>query len=181
MPSERRCLRTSATPNRSLPTGFSCMTFMRSAFFTFIAVFSSMVYPACPHPLVDTSQWSTVNVGPFKMRAPDDYRQDKTQGYDSQVGRWKAEGEWVLYDFGPYTEPPANLDRYRDVNACDEEIGGRQARIATYRKQEGGYVVAAHWADTGKGDKRLSVIGEARNPAGRDRLLAVVRSVLFEP
>ncbi len=157
------------------------MRFIYPILLACFAVLPPMAYPACPHPAVDTSQWHAIDVGPFHIKTPRDYQKDQTQGYDSLVGRWKAPGEWVLYDFGPHTAPPETLDRYLEVQACDEQIGGRQARVITYRKPDNSYVVAAHWADTGQEDKRLGLMGEATKPAGRDRLLAVVRSVVFEP
>lgn len=138
-----------------------------------------MTSAACMFPDIDTSQWTVVETSVFSFRVPPELRRVNVQGYDSLVGRWDGESAWITYDFGRYSGPPKQSEDLAEFHACVALIDGREAQVATYRRDDGAFAVSAYWADIGRGDKRLSMFGEAQDTTSRSRLLALVAQVRF--
>jgi hypothetical protein len=140
---------------------------------------STMTSAECTFPDIDTTDWTSVETSAFALLLPPELRRLKVQGYDSLVGKWQGDDAWITYDFGPYSGPQDNFEDFTEVQVCIARIDDREAKVATYRRDNGELAVSAYWADIGHGDKRLAIYGEAVDEVNRNRLLAVVAQVRF--
>jgi hypothetical protein len=117
-----------------------------------------MTSAECTFPDIDTTDWTSIETSAFSLRIPPELRRQHVQGYDSLVGKWQGDDAWISYDFGRYSGPPGNLEDFAEFRVCVALIDEREARVATYRRDDGA----------------LAII-----EANRDRLLAVVAQVRF--
>lgn len=140
----------------------------------------------CPAPKLDVKSWLPVQQKRFTFSLPPDFREVKVRGIDSWVREFQSADSSVSlnFDWGLYSDP---LTGPRDgLTSCEEEIGGRKARVVTtwrlgYSRGERDtlYGAGAAWRDITPG-VHLTMFGSAGNQKGLEQLLGIFRTVRFE-
>lgn len=109
---------------------------------------------------------------------------------DSLVRQYASSTLKILLDYGPYSDPLKEpVEGAVEYRAQTELIGGKSARVVTYRKLSGvggegpaySYFSGIYFADLGRGRAhRLGLYASAQRPEDQARALEVMRSIRFD-
>jgi hypothetical protein len=149
------------------------------------------VPPPCPAPRTSIEGERRSPLGDFSIVVPPEFRPVPVRGIDSYVGQWRSGQAHIGFDYGRYSDPLLPTEGMLDYQACNAEIGGREARVVTYwAEEERAYRVGAHWVVGGgepsdrvegwRSPVYLTVYGSTRSAAEVDRLRKVLWSVRFD-
>ena len=147
----------------------------------------------CPGPHLEMKSWTLIQQKHFTFSVPPEFRELKVRGFDSWGREFHAPDSSVSVGFswGPFSNPlkGPDMEGFQHFDACEQEIGGRTARIVTLWPLGSGflgespadnrYAAGATWRDVAP-KMRLTMFGWARDRKGLDQLLQIVRTVKFE-
>ena len=116
---------------------------------------------------------------PVRLRSPVPLTQSDAVGIDSGAGTWEGDDVGVTIDQGPLADPLTSYEGRADARVSETTIGGRPARVVSFRLEDGRYLAAAHFEGQGAegGGLTISVVGA--QPVGEEVPLLMVESVEF--
>jgi hypothetical protein len=117
----------------------------------------------------------------LRLRSPEELRDVGATGIDSQVTSLEGPTLSVTVDTGPYADPLSSYAGRPEYMASHETIGGRRARVVSFRLEDDRRFAGAHFepAPGGAGPDRATVSVVEQAGDGTDVPLEVVRSVEF--
>lgn len=141
--------------------------------------------PPCDPLPQPRPEWERVDAGPFSLQLPREYRKQEVHGIDSFVGRYRAPGRELGFDYGVYS---GALEEWRgegrEFHACRDSVSPHLVRFVTARSADGGYLAGAAWRQLERGgalgDLHLTIHAQTRTAAQQQEALAVFRSLQFD-
>jgi hypothetical protein len=130
----------------------------------------------------ESALWKNHDLGPFALKLPSYLRQTKVQGEDSYVGRFRAPGLTVEFDYGEHSDPLAYEGELGFVRAV-RLIDGRHAVVASWTRVDSlPYVTAIHFPSVTTKDSKLTIYILSDKPqAVSEEIFSSVRFRKEEP
>jgi hypothetical protein len=89
----------------------------------------------------------------------------------------------LSYDYGPWSDPLPYAKKPQ-FNEQTERIDGRLARIVSFHNPGSGhpfdYVIAAHFADTGKPNTKLTLFATCKTTDDYQTVKTIFRTIRFK-
>ena len=125
------------------------------------------------------ADWEEVTIDSVRLRSPVTLTQSGAVGIDSAAGTWEGDDLGVTIDSGPLADPLTSYEGRHDARVGETTIGGRPARVVSFRLEDGRYLAAAHFDDQGAEGSGLTISVVGAEPVGEEVPLLMVESVEF--
>lgn len=128
-------------------------------------------------------EWVRIDAPKFSFYMPPDMKSVPVQGVDSFVGAYQSDSVFLNLDYGRYSDP---LDRQDLPNyiAHEESIGGKKARIVSYRHAGGGnsfeHAIGVHFPAVGPDGVRLTLYATCKTESGYEIVRTIFRTIQFK-
>jgi hypothetical protein len=129
--------------------------------------------PVTPHP----PGWVLMDEKAFSFYAPPDMKPIPVQGVDSFVGEYRGESLTLNFDYGRFCN---QLDgsSCTDYNANEEQIGGKDAKTASFRL-DGKQIIGVYFPSTGEEGEGLNLTATGIRPVDYDTAKTIFRTIRF--
>ena len=129
--------------------------------------------------------WIRVNVKNVSFYIPGDMKKAPVRGEDSIVEMYQNNRIVLSYDYGRFSDSLKDKSENESYSERTEEIGGKQARIVSYRHETSFYpsfsnVLAIHFADVGNGDNKLTIFARCRTGADYATVEKIFKTIQFK-
>lgn len=94
-------------------------------------------------------------------------------GVDTKASSWEGPGITATIDDGPFSDPLTSFEQRPNARTAQEMVGGRAARVASARLDDGRHLAAAHF------EQGITVSIVADGDRGEEVALEVLRSIEF--
>jgi hypothetical protein len=130
-------------------------------------------------------EWKEIRLAgtALRLRSPVDLAAAGREGIDSHVSVFQGKNLEVTVDEGPFCDPLTGYGDRPEHRMTEEPIGGRPARVVSFRLDEAqGHFAGAHFDGEGEGSgpSKLTIAVIGREDLGGDVPLQVVKSVQFD-
>ena len=139
-------------------------------------------------PCAPNVSWRNVRASAFSLEVPCDFLKKPVQGIDSEVGMMESPTMVLSFDHGGYSSTLREFDSWPELRSEQASIGGKDARIITFRGTGDQWAshpfgAAVHFPDVGvspQGKAKLTILVKGKSATDQATATRIFRSVRFQ-
>lgn len=155
---------------------------MKTAQHLFSLIFILLLF-GCDTDDLAYENLKTIEIGEYRLQAPENFKLLKGQGYDSNVGKIEGSGITLSFDHGPYTSPEQNVSEV-DYIIFNATIDGFARQILKAKDpQRNNTTLHIHYYDENTGENNpppLKIWTSHLNSTQQDLVINIFNSVSVE-
>ena len=150
--------------------------FMLVGMIGYFTLYTPTTAPA-PSPSASLTGWQLIDANSFTLYLPPNWKFNKLQGIDSQVGEFVGDGAKLGFDYGWYSGSLAKDDDLDHIISY-EIIAGYRAKVVV-PKVTGNGMTGVYFNDLGNAN-RLSLVGNNLTASQQEIALGIFRTLKFK-